>query len=540
MSTGAPAAARPRELDRRVVWAALAAILVLAGALRFYGLAIQSLWSDELSTWEGSAHRIPPSLHEVNPPLYFLMMDGVIRLAGDSETVLRFPSAVAGTLAVLVMFLVGRRLFSDMEGLVSAGLLAVLWPAVFYSQEARPYAMLLLGALASTWLWLDLVARLRGAPERRGRIAWVGAAYAATAAATAYLHYFGLYFVMLQGAAAVGWLVFKRARALLWLVPVYGLIALTFSLWLPSMKTHLGIKSFWIPQPGGNHVWQFCLWQAGYSKIAVAVFFVSAAWVILRAARRAFAGRAGAKLRSEARTPAAEGREAGGFPKGELFIFLWLTAPGALAMVYSLLVTPVLTYRNLIISLPGVCLVSGRAIAVLPVRPLVRALAGAAAVAALALYLVFGLHYYRLPGKEQFRGVVQHVIDNDAKAPNSLVIDASWGLHRMDYYFEHLGSAKRVDLKASQKGDIARIADEIQKRRPDYIWFLYAHRPVDPALLDFLRQHYTEAGGREFRNSRPAPNEPRTPTSLTGEFLDTGALLFRNEAPRAPQAGALH
>ena len=501
---GSPSASPEGGLDRRVVWVALAAVLVLAGALRFYGLSVQSLWSDELSTWEvatgETVSRTQIASREHNPPLYFFIMRNFIRVAGDSEAALRFPSAVAGTLAVLAMFLVGKRLFSVTEGLISAGLMAVLWCPVSYSQEARTYSMLLLGTLVSTWLWLDLVVRLREGRVRRGGTAWVFAGYVAAAVATAYLHYFGLYIVALQGAAAAVWVGFKRPKVLAWLLLLCVIIAAAYVPWLTVVKQHLATQKFWIPKPRGNHVWRFCLFMGGYSAVVVWAFFGAAAWVIGRAAWRFFV-----------RKPPEDGACAAGFPKAELLAFLWLIVPGVVSLVYSLISTPVVTYRNLIVSLPAVCLVAARAIAVLPVRLLWRGALAAAVIAALVLHLVFGLRYYSVPSKDQFRETVQYVIDHDARTPNSMVIEQAFGRHRMDYYFERLGSTRRVDLKAGEMKDVPGVADEIRTRHAEHIWFLWSHRRPAPEFLEFMRQRYTEVGGRGF--------------------VDAGVILFRNEPP---------
>ena len=43
----------------------------------------------------------------------------------DSEWMLRAPSALAGVATLVFVFLMGRRLWSDREGLLAAGLMAV-------------------------------------------------------------------------------------------------------------------------------------------------------------------------------------------------------------------------------------------------------------------------------------------------------------------------------------------------------------------------------------------------------------------------------
>src|SRR5439155_24452044 len=83
-------------------------------------------------------------------------------LAGDSEAGLRLLSAVLGTLFVAVTIWAGREIFEPRVGLWS-GLWAAVSPMhVYYSQEARPYA-LLTALLVATYvlLWRALRAGTR-------------------------------------------------------------------------------------------------------------------------------------------------------------------------------------------------------------------------------------------------------------------------------------------------------------------------------------------------------------------------------------------
>ncbi len=121
----------------------LTAILILAAGLRFYGLGTHSLWTDELASVRRSGFDDLSTvmregvLTEIWPPAYHIFLHYVQKGFGNTEWVLRFPSAVAGVLVVFVMFLVGRRLYTEREGLIAAILTAVLHCPIFYSQEAR-------------------------------------------------------------------------------------------------------------------------------------------------------------------------------------------------------------------------------------------------------------------------------------------------------------------------------------------------------------------------------------------------------------------
>jgi 4-amino-4-deoxy-L-arabinose transferase-like glycosyltransferase len=73
---------------------------------------------------------------------------------GRSDGWLRIPAVLAGALTLPLVYQLGRRLLGRAEGVLLMLLLAVAPFHVRYSQEARPYALLVLGAvLAAYALW---------------------------------------------------------------------------------------------------------------------------------------------------------------------------------------------------------------------------------------------------------------------------------------------------------------------------------------------------------------------------------------------------
>jgi mannosyltransferase len=93
----------------------------------------------------------------VHAPYYFLMHP-VIAIGGTSATVLRLPSLIAMTLAAGLTGALGRRLAqrSGLPGPTAVGLLAGLSLAAVplttrYAQEARPYALATLFAVAASY-----------------------------------------------------------------------------------------------------------------------------------------------------------------------------------------------------------------------------------------------------------------------------------------------------------------------------------------------------------------------------------------------------
>ena len=127
-------------------------LTLLAGAVRVPTLSEQSFWLDEAysvrlvrMSFGGMLHGI--RLSESTPPLYYVLAWCWTRIFGSSEFGLRSLSALAGILTVAAAYALALRL-AGRRAAVVAGILVALSPLlIWYSQEARAYA---LAALLST------------------------------------------------------------------------------------------------------------------------------------------------------------------------------------------------------------------------------------------------------------------------------------------------------------------------------------------------------------------------------------------------------
>lgn len=170
---------------------AIAAVTALAALLRFATLDVQSFWFDEAVT-VGLLDRglgemlgeLPDS--ESTPPLYYVLAWLWGHLFGLGEVGLRSFSALLGTAVVPLAWLATRELVSPRAAWAVAGLAAVNPLLVWYSQEARSYALLLLLGTLALWLFARLLRR----DFRRDALLWGLAS--ALAIAT---HYFAVFTV---------------------------------------------------------------------------------------------------------------------------------------------------------------------------------------------------------------------------------------------------------------------------------------------------------------------------------------------------------
>jgi hypothetical protein len=138
---------------------------------------------------------IPKS--ESTPPLYYVLAWLWTRLVGSSgEWGLRSLSALAGTLTIPVAYAAAATLVTRRAGLVAAALVAGSPLLIWYSQESRAYALLMLMTAVTLWLFA------RALDDGRPRALAFWAVAAAVALAT---HYFAAFAVVPQAA----WLVWR-------------------------------------------------------------------------------------------------------------------------------------------------------------------------------------------------------------------------------------------------------------------------------------------------------------------------------------------
>jgi 4-amino-4-deoxy-L-arabinose transferase-like glycosyltransferase len=168
-------------------------LLLLSFGLHLWQIDARSIWWDESLSLYRAQQSVPYILSnridfpgisttDQHPPLYFLLLHGFVRLCGESDLVLRFPSAAFATLIVPLLYVMGCRLRGRRTGLLAA-LFGALSPFyLWYAQEARMYTMLTaLGLCALYALW-------RAVTEQRRSWGALFMLSAALAAATQYLY----------------------------------------------------------------------------------------------------------------------------------------------------------------------------------------------------------------------------------------------------------------------------------------------------------------------------------------------------------------
>jgi mannosyltransferase len=227
----------------------LVTILLLATFLRLYRLGAQSFWNDEGNSARLAERTIAliveGTASDIHPPGYYLLLHYWRAIFGHSEFALRALSAVVGLALVLFTYLLGRHLFGKTTGLMAAFLGAISPFAVYYSQEARMYA--LLGALAtsSTYLLLRIL-NLRSPISNRRTEIFV--AYILTASAGLYTQYAFPFILLVHTLVFFVWRLTVMRRSVgrwRWLAVWAGVQVAIVVLYLPWLPIALRSVTGW-------------------------------------------------------------------------------------------------------------------------------------------------------------------------------------------------------------------------------------------------------------------------------------------------------
>ena len=271
----------------------MVAFVAVAFALRIRHLGVSDLTFDESASAfnAGQPYRemfryLLGAFHEL-PPGYYVLLRAWTFIAGRGEFALRYPSVILGVLSIPLIYRIGRRGLGSGVGVLAALILALQPFHIYYSQDARPYSLMVAEAL----LMIYFFDRLCHDPRARWWLAFglMGALAVLThywmafivAALCVYLllhlrAHWQLALPWFGGLAAVGivmlgWLITSRAGRLVWRT-LRGISWLGFVNRLAPAERMLFDVVFGPIQHLSPEWWAFIV-VAVVSGMAVAVFY---------------------------------------------------------------------------------------------------------------------------------------------------------------------------------------------------------------------------------------------------------------------------
>lgn len=205
-------------------------ILLLGLILRLVNLS-QSLWLDEAVqaiTASGPLKEILTELTgDFHPPLYHFFLWFWVRLFGSSELALRLPSVIFGTFTIYIVYLLAdlifpKKIFRHITfAHLSAFLLSVSQFHIYYSQEARPYALATFLVATSYYFFV------------RRKWFW----YLVVTTLALYSSYYVFFILLAQGIIIIK----EGKNKVVTFLFCYGALFFLFLPWLPSFVKQLQV-----------------------------------------------------------------------------------------------------------------------------------------------------------------------------------------------------------------------------------------------------------------------------------------------------------
>ncbi|TFG88513.1 MAG: hypothetical protein E4H17_02235, partial [Gemmatimonadales bacterium] len=184
-----PRSWRPDRQDFAVL-----CILAAGIAIRFLLLGQQGFWHDEIhsvTSARGEAGtRLTDTIFNVHGPLYLVLLRGWMHVFGHTEAQIRTLSALLGSVGLVLFYRMTRRLAGQTTGIIALAILACSPYYLWYSQEARNYALLFDLGLIAVPAFLNEI-------ERRTRASFLVALLAIVATCLANLS--GFFLLVLNG-----------------------------------------------------------------------------------------------------------------------------------------------------------------------------------------------------------------------------------------------------------------------------------------------------------------------------------------------------
>ncbi len=211
--------------QNRRTWLLTIPLLLVLTFWLLHTIWITQMYSDESLVYHFTRFDLAYAINyqayqDVHPPLWFSLFWGWRQLVGDSEFIGRFLSLLFSLITLSVTYRIGRDWFGKARvGLFAMAILGASAYFMEYALEIRPYALVMLLATISMWVFARWL--------KRGTRRWA-ISYGVITAIMFYVHYF---LVFLVAAQMIYFLFSRPSRRLI--IQGVGAAVLAVLLWLP-------------------------------------------------------------------------------------------------------------------------------------------------------------------------------------------------------------------------------------------------------------------------------------------------------------------
>lgn len=302
-------------------------ILTLGFILRIFNLDSDGFWLDETFSSVYASKSVEEIIaycaKDVHPPLYLLLLHYIGEYFGFTDISLRALSLILGTLSIYGVYLLANSFFNKKVALLAALLFALSPQALFYSQEARSYMLLVTVAIFSFYYmnqFLKETSVKRAIP------------YILTVTLLYYTHTLSVFVVFAQQLYFLYYFKIHKSLIIKWIV-THGIALLAFAPWAYHLYVQIIAKvdnkgpGSWVKVPSMDSAFTTYLFMNGamitmYLSIALFLFYII-------------------KFKSYEKS------------KGLILLLLWFLSVLVIPFVISLFITPIYLPRFTILFIPG-------------------------------------------------------------------------------------------------------------------------------------------------------------------------------------------
>jgi hypothetical protein len=231
------------KMSDRPFWILSGIMFTVAGILRFYNLHLDSLWLDEIMTWDFAHYPIDVIFmirqRDFNTPLFDILQKISIAIFSVHDVVaIRFLAAVFGIGGVVAVFMFCKRHFGMPAATLTLAYLSTSVTDIYYSREARPYSMMFFASVLSVYFAFEMLQK--AAPKAKTILF-----YSISVLLLSYSHYGGLLlaFWICLGVQCVS---FFYRRNIKHTLAANFLVFLGYLPWLATAFRHTGEIPVWI------------------------------------------------------------------------------------------------------------------------------------------------------------------------------------------------------------------------------------------------------------------------------------------------------
>ena len=450
------------------------AIIIIAIIFRIYHLDYQSMWVDEL--WSFNTANPSNSFSKIyetvkadgpHPPLYYYLLKITFHILGYSSVSLRLLSVILGVFGVYGIYLLGKISFNEKLGFVAAILLAVNPFHIEYSQEGRMYALL---ATATTFSFFFLIKFLKEQTLKSFIF------YTFFSLIMIYTHLYGLFSLVAQYLIFLVFLVskndIKKGPFLKKIISGGLLLALSYLPVFIFIFKNKDRKDNWIEAPSRDFLYQVINSFFGNNDLLTIIILV----LILYVFNRVFKSKINLSL--------DKFNKKNNLHVIVYIISIWLIITIIIPFYISIIKMPIIVDRYFINILPAIILLLGISIIYIKNKVFRNSFLIVLIIGSLVQLLIVNKYYSHI-NKSQFREVSKYILNNKSLNNNvDFVSDLSV------YYDTYLSDKIHRKLTDS---NIDKYISKVKDHELKEFWYASGHNlKYNPSneTLDFLNNNY--------------------------------------------------